>query len=254
MWGLVRKALRWMQEWCLTAVRFLFTVTTIALGSPPFRESPPDSPPQVVFRLLRMIQRTKPTKILVLDLDETLIHASYQPLLPTHYDVVIRTGNSMAPVYVCERPYLHYFLMQVSQWFKVAIFTASMKDYALPIINKLDRSRVIVKKYFREDCLEKDGQYIKNLERLGKTDGYTGRKLNKIEANCIIIDNHPPCYQLNPNNAVPISSFQASHHSTDRELLKLLPLLEALHVVGDVRSILELRNNPAKTFVDRITR
>lgn len=40
-------------------------------------------------------------------------------------------------------------------------------------------------------------------------------------------------------NAIPISSWTGSR--TDDELLDLLPVLDALHNVGDVRSILSMR-------------
>ncbi|KAJ9451319.1 CTD nuclear envelope phosphatase 1-like protein [Diplonema papillatum] len=251
MWRLLSSVLVWMQHRCIAAVRFLLTVVSISVGSPPFRESPPDAPPKLAFRLLQMVRSHRSIrnkKILILDLDETLIHASSTPLSPTHFDVMIPTGTgSYGMMYVCERPYLQYFLAHVCQWFTVTIFTAATKEYASPIIHRMDRAKVVRKKYFRNDCVVENGQYVKNLARLSGTRPH-------LFSNYVIIDNLPASYKRNPANAIPISSFYAHNYSTDEELLRLLPLLEALHAVSDVRSILELRTNPGKMFVDRIVR
>eukprot|EP01064_Diplonema_japonicum_P018405 TRINITY_DN27093_c0_g1_i1.p1 TRINITY_DN27093_c0_g1~~TRINITY_DN27093_c0_g1_i1.p1 ORF type:complete len:266 (+),score=14.42 TRINITY_DN27093_c0_g1_i1:46-798(+) len=250
MWWLFRHLLNWMQQQCISAVRFLFAIVSISIGTPPFRESPPDAPPNVVMRIYKMIKAGAPInkKILVLDLDETLVHASTTPQDPTHFDVLVPTGRGQFTVmYVCERPYLQYFLAHVSHWFTVTIFTAATKEYALPIIRELDREKIIKKRYYRTDCSYSSGQYVKDLSRL------SGCR-EDLFSNYIIIDNLPASYKHNPHNAVPISDFRAANHSSDKELLKLLPLLEALQAVKDVRPILELRSNPTKSFVNRITR
>ena len=249
-WWQLGGLLQWMQVKCIQTIQFIFTAVSITVGATPFRECPPDAPPSVALRLMQMVRnRKKPSKILVLDLDETLIHASKTALDPTHFDVIIRDtempDGRFTTRYVCERPYLQYFLAQVSQWFTIAIFTAATKEYASPIITKIDRSKVIKKKYFRNDCEIDRGHYVKNLSRLHQ---------RKVYSSYIIIDNLPVSYKSNPNNAIPISSFSASNYDTDTELLKLLPLLEALSQVNDVRSILELRSNPTKEFADRISR
>ena len=249
MWPL-GSVVAWAQEWCIAKVRVLLSILSITFGATPYREVPPDAPPKLAFQLLQMIRSTRITrnkKILVLDLDETLVHASSTPLDPTHFDVAIPGANGMYnTMFVCERPYLQYFLEQVSQWYTVAVFTAATKEYAMPIIHKIDRSKVIKKRYFRSDCIFEAGNYVKNLSRL------SGPRPD-LFSNYIIIDNHPASYRMNPDNAIPISSFTAQMAHTDTELLKLLPLLEALQCVHDVRAVLELRNNPDRRFEDRLT-
>jgi TFIIF-interacting CTD phosphatase-like protein len=54
-----------------------------------------------------------------------------------------------------------------------------------------------------------------------------------------IIDNSPPCYALNEDNAIPIESWV--NDPFDECLLDLLPFLDALRFTDDVRSILSLR-------------
>ena len=83
-------------------------------------------------------------KTLVLDLDETLIHSTTRG---TRYDfmveVMLEGSNSSAHsgishqqicYYVYKRPHLDYFLSKVSEWFTLVIFTASVAEYADPVI------------------------------------------------------------------------------------------------------------------------
>ena len=54
-------------------------------------------------------------------------------------------------------------------------------------------------------------------------------------------------YALNPDNAVPIAPYAPPHDAAapdeDEELLNLIPFLFLLKDMGDVRSMLRLRNN-----------
>ena len=49
----------------------------------------------------------------------------------------------------------------------------------------------------------------------------------------IIVDNAPVSYMFQPENAIPILSWYNS--KVDRELIKLVPLLDKLSQCGDVR-------------------
>ena len=57
-----------------------------------------------------------------------------------------------------------------------------------------------------------------------------------------ILDNSPGAYRLYPDNAIPIKSWFSD--PSDTALLELLPVLDALRFVSDVRSILN-RNREA---------
>eukprot|EP00667_Euglena_gracilis_P015742 EG_transcript_16410 len=171
-------------------------------------------------------------KILALDLDQTLVCASPKPLAVHHH--WIQTGGQA--LFVCERPYLQHFLSQVSEWYKVAIFTASTKAWAAPIINALDPGGTrIEKRYFRQFCsAQADGSYLKDLSLITTKDRIALSK-------CILVDDTPVSYQLYPDNAFPIPSFYARDYETDSALLQLLPVLHALQYVQDVRSLLSWR-------------
>lgn len=53
---------------------------------------------------------------------------------------------------------------QVSKWYTVIVFTASMQEYADPVIDWLDPNRVLVhSRLFRESCTYVNGSYVKDL-------------------------------------------------------------------------------------------
>ena len=60
-----------------------------------------------------------------------------------------------------------------------------------------------------------------------------GRDLSDI----MIIDNSPGCYRFNLRNAIPISSW--FDDTSDKELLRLVPMLERLAICKDVRKSLD---------------
>jgi CTD nuclear envelope phosphatase 1 len=141
---------------------------------------PPPSPPRrSLFDL---------PKILVLDLDETLIHSTSRSMHrynhsgglfgfefggkrnpPGHtIEVVLNGRRTLYHVY--KRPFVDYFLRkvclkpragihmltcfalsQVSSWYTLVIFTASMQEYADPVIDWLDAGRGLLKRRLFRD-------------------------------------------------------------------------------------------------------
>ena len=85
------------------------------------------------------------------------------------------------------------------------------------MINFLDPNGGIKYRLYREDCLQFQGIYIKDLSRLG-------RDLDQT----LIIDNSPASYSLQPNNALACRSWFKDPH--DCELTdRLLPMLMKLY-------------------------
>lgn len=172
-------------------------------------------------------------KILVLDLDETLIHSHHDgspsPLTPaTPPDFIVRVKIENHPVrfFVHKRPHVDFFLSMVSQWYDVVIFTASMEMYGMAVAKKLESNRNIFKqKFFRQHCTMDFNGYTKRLSTISQD-------LSSI----FIVDNSPAAYRQNPDNAVPIKSWFSEPHDT--ALLDLLPLLDALRFTHDVRTVL----------------
>jgi len=170
-------------------------------------------------------------RVLILDLDETLVHSTvYRPALHRRFrGITISSHGQVHTFYVFKRPYVEHFLEQVQKYYDLYIFTASIQSYADPVIDTIFPKKYFVGRIYREACVLTQGNYVKDLTLLGGTD----------LSNTILVDNSPVSYSRNEDNAVPISNFMGS--SFDNALLNLVPFLEALAFVKDVRSILGLR-------------
>lgn len=169
-------------------------------------------------------------KCLILDVDETLVHSSYQP--PAHYDVhlPLRVNGAICNVYVAIRPHLQEFLKAVSPLFEVVIFTASVSMYCDPLMNAVDSQRLLGPlRLFREHCSVVNGSYVKDLSLLG-------RSLDTVT----IIDNSPVAYLFQQRNAIPITSW--FDDPNDDELLHLIPVLTELARAPTVYDVLDNYN------------
>jgi Dullard-like phosphatase family protein len=170
----------------------------------------------------------KNKKTLVLDLDETLVHSSFKPIPNADFVISIELESVIHRVYVLKRPGVDNFLRVVGQKFEVVVFTASLAKYADPLLDILDRSKVVKTRLFREACVHHYGNYVKDLSHLGR----------KLEST-IIIDNSPFSYMFQPDNAIPITSW--FNDKNDRQLYDLLPFLDSILNVDDVCTVLQRR-------------
>lgn len=71
------------------------------------------------------------------------------------------------------------------------------------------------------------------------------RKVERDIAKVLLLDNTPSAFALCPDNAVPIDSWVGD--PKDEQLLDVLPFLDALRFLDDVRSILRFRRGALKT-------
>eukprot|EP00826_Nyctotherus_ovalis_P055470 TRINITY_DN7364_c0_g1_i17.p1 TRINITY_DN7364_c0_g1~~TRINITY_DN7364_c0_g1_i17.p1 ORF type:complete len:218 (+),score=45.46 TRINITY_DN7364_c0_g1_i17:603-1256(+) len=130
--------------------------------------------------------------------------------------------GQVTKVYVLTRPGLKEFLKRTSELYELAVYTASIPKYANPILDRIDPENLISHRLFREHCAIAKGFFVKNLSKLG-------RSLKDI----IIIDNTPLSYSLHPFNGIPVDTWISSKN--DAQLKELLPILERLAKVPDVR-------------------
>lgn len=107
-------------------------------------------------------------KTLVLDLDETLIHSSFTPIPNPDLVVSVLIDKKDVLVYVQKRPGVDEFLEQAAELYELVTFTASMKSYADPLLDQLDPQHCISHRLFREHCVYYNGEYVKDLSRLGR--------------------------------------------------------------------------------------
>jgi CTD small phosphatase-like protein 2 len=77
---------------------------------------------------------------------------------------------------------------------------------------------------FRESCLSVEGNFLKDLNVLG-------RDLKKS----VLVDNSPHAFGYQVDNGIPIESWFDDRNDT--ELLKLERFLRTLHGVNDVRAV-----------------
>jgi len=170
--------------------------------------------------------KKKNKKTLVLDLDETLVHSSFTYIPDADFIIDIELDGAVYKVYVRKRPGVDEFMRAVGKKFEVVIFTATLAKYADPLLDILDKDRVVGKRLFREACVQHYGNYVKDLSLLGR----------KLE-HSIIIDNSPFSYMFQPDNAIPITSW--FNDKNDRQLYELLPFLDSLVDIDDVSTVLQ---------------
>ncbi|KMQ93578.1 cytohesin-1-like isoform 1 protein [Lasius niger] len=135
-------------------------------------------------------------KVLVLDLDETLIHSHHDGVARptvrpgTPPDFVLKVTIDRHPVrfFVHKRPHVDFFLDIVSQWYELVVFTASMEIYGAAVADKLDNNRGILRRrYYRQHCTPEMGSYTKDLSAICSD-------LSSV----FILDNSPGAYRAYP--------------------------------------------------------
>jgi Dullard-like phosphatase family protein len=209
-------------------------------------------------------QKNNGKKILLLDLDETLIHADFNGEFANDktnkYDTVIKFQETESDfeesneeneefyskrkiklekieevkkeyrVGIFVRRGAKQFLAEVSKYFEVGIFTASVKEYADAVIDYLDPHKNMIKfRLYRNNCINvNDRIYVKDLRILKGVD------LKDI----LLIDNSMYSFTAQLANGILINSFY--NDKNDIELYNVLGyLLNFLLKVDDVRMINE---------------
>lgn len=166
-------------------------------------------------------------KLLVLDIDETLIHAT-DKIIHDKWDFKV------AQYFVYKRPHLDSFLDYCKSNFNVGVWTTAGDDFAASVVKKIftdDYPLMFV--WSVERCtrvFEPELQtfsYIKNLKKL-KRKGY---KLEDV----IMIDDTPSNLRKNYGNLIRIEEYCGQNE--DKELLRIMRFLDDLKTETDIRSI-----------------
>jgi len=163
-------------------------------------------------------------KCLVLDLDETLVHSSFQAVPGADFVIPVQIEDVVHFVYVAKRPGVDEFLIEMAKYYEIVVYTASLNKHADPLLDLLDPQRTIRSRLFRESCVYYEGNYVKDLSLLD-------RDLTQA----IIVDNSPNYYIFHPDNAIDCTSF--IDDSNDRELDQIGAFLTGIKDVKDVRVV-----------------
>ena len=212
----------------------------------------------------------KNKKILLLDLDETLIHADFFEELEENkidsnkYDAIISFYTSEDPntntnnnnnndnitdnnttddeskddscekvlnkVGIFIRPKIKEFLEEISKYFLIGVFTAAIPEYADAAINYLDPEE----KYIKFKLYRNDCINIGDLVRIKDLKIFGEENLDKI----VLLDNNIYSFSNQLSNGILINSF--FNDENDDELSNVRKyLIEYIFPCDDVRKINE---------------
>ncbi len=152
-----------------------------------------------------------------LDLDNTLIYSTFYKLPNIN---TILTYDKKYHIY--KRPYLDTFLSTLSSFADIFVYTSSTQDYADKILKVIDKKGIIKKKYYRQNCINYQNRYFKDI-----------LKLNPSFSNSddlIIIDDNPSIYLNMKENIIPIK-FWAGEQNDD-SLLKIKNIIKNYYNSG----------------------
>lgn len=165
-------------------------------------------------------------KLLILDLDETLIHARDNCL---EHEASFQLFN----LFVYKRPHLDWFLSEMLNTFKVGVWTASGQVYAEALVQQLfERNSLEFVWTSRQCTFSRDwntGEYdtIKNLRKL-KNKGYP---LESV----IMVDDTPSKHRRNYGNLVKVKEYTGDQQ--DDELIILASYLKQLVKEPNIRKV-----------------
>ncbi|KAK5154420.1 mitochondrial inner membrane protein required for protein import [Recurvomyces mirabilis] len=153
---------------------------------------------------------------LVLSLEDLLIH---------------NTWDREHGYRTAKRPGIDYFILYLSQYYELVLFTSAPISIADPIIKKLDPFHFIMWPLGREATKYENGQYIKDLS-------YLNRPLSKT----LILDTVKGHVANQPENAIILPKWTGDKGDPRAgDLVRLIPFLENLAAMGteDVRPVLK---------------
>ncbi len=99
-------------------------------------------------------------KVLIFDMDETLVSAwrvrdeeIFNPLFRRKGDFNFKLEGRLIEVKL--RPYVIEALERLSDSFEIVVYTAGIKSYADPILDRIDpMNTMIMKRLYRHDCMQ----------------------------------------------------------------------------------------------------
>ena len=172
-----------------------------------------------------------PKPLLILDLDETLIHAAEEQLDCAHDFVA-------GPFFVYLRPHLTPFLQGAAKLYRLAIWSSSSFLYFHTIVDRMLPENIALEfKWSRSRCVrhfdheQQQKIWLKDLRKV-KRAGYDLKRV-------LIVDDQPEKLSRSYGNAIYVTPFTGD--PSDDELEVLLKYLTAIAADPDFRSNRETR-------------
>ena len=117
------------------------------------------------------------------------------------------------------RPYLDFFLREVSKFYNLILYTASYREYAEKILNKIDpKSEYIQNVLARENCTKYNNNFIKDFRLIANQ--------NFVKEDMILLDNKMISFAYDLYQGVPILPYY--NDPLDTELRDIAPFLISL--------------------------
>jgi carboxy-terminal domain RNA polymerase II polypeptide A small phosphatase len=166
--------------------------------------------------------------LLILDLDETLIHASVEPLA---HQCDFRAGD----YYVYRRPHLEQFLEEVAQTYDLACWSSATMDY-LELVLAVIMVGIDVKPLFiwdRSKCTRHfdhglhEEYFLKDLKKVR----HRGFDLDRV----LILEDEPRKVQRSFGNAIYVRPYLGA--AEDQELPKLAAYLQSISSAASFRKL-----------------
>lgn len=166
-------------------------------------------------------------KVIVFDLDETLVHW-IEDFDPSEVDHVLRIefpNNEVVDAGLNIRPFAIECLKEANKHFQVVVFTASHSWYADAVLDFIDPKRELIQyRMYRDQCVETpQGIFIKDLRVIA----------NRSLKDLLLVDNASYSFGYQLDNGIPIIPFY--NDKEDRELLHLIQYLKWVVDSEDVR-------------------
>lgn len=160
------------------------------------------------------------------------MHSQFNQIKNPDFVIPVNIDNQVSNIFVKKRPGVENFLKVMSKYYECVIFTASLSKYADPLMNQMDPTSHCTMRLFREHCTFINGVFTKDMSKLGRN-----------PTDCMILDNSPSAYMLQPEQALPILSWYDD--PKDRHLYDIIPLLIQLSQIHDCRDAITrfVKNN-----------
>ena len=153
-----------------------------------------------------------PQKLLIIDLDETLVSAV--PLTAPS----LFTTTSCNEIEIYLRPYLYEFLAFVKKRFPVIIYSTGTKKYVDFLVDHFDPAReFIVARFSREDCICRDGSFYKQIDFI-----------EPFEKHCLILDDRTDVYSYKERNGWQKNILKMPAWKGEEDDVELLKLMKHL--------------------------